>query len=71
MQLKPEERGEKLKYLRYPIALFLVTLYAGLPGMADAHEPLFGLGPHTVGKYSWALESEFERGEHGWFTVMS
>ncbi len=25
------------------------------------HEPLFGLGPHTIGQYSWAVESEMEK----------
>jgi len=33
---------------------------------ARAHEPLFGLGPHTVGQYAWALESELERQNGGW-----
>ena len=41
-------------------------VYFGLPGAASAHEPLFGLGPHTVGQYAWALESELERGHAGW-----
>lgn len=31
-----------------------------------SHEPLFGLGPHTIYQYGYALESEFEKGEHGW-----
>ncbi len=41
-------------------------MYTLLPGSASAHEPLFGLGPHTVGQYAWALESELERGHEGW-----
>jgi len=32
----------------------------------SAHEPLFGLGPHSIGKYSWSLESEVEGGDDGW-----
>ena len=31
------------------------------PIMSMAHEPLFGLGPHTMYKYGFALESEFEQ----------
>lgn len=31
-----------------------------------AHEPLFGLGPHTVGQYVWEVESTMERGQEGW-----
>jgi hypothetical protein len=51
------------------IVLFILCVFAyfGLPGAASAHEPLFGLGPHTVGQYAWALESELERGHEGWF----
>lgn len=52
---------------KYTTAFFIITFNIGFYVAASAHEPLFGLGPHTVGKYSWALESEFERGEHGWF----
>lgn len=48
-------------------AFLIIACQIGLSVAASAHEPLFGLGPHTVGQYSWALESEFERGEHGWF----
>ena len=33
---------------------------------AVAHEPLFGLGPHSIGQYSWAVESQFEKGDDGW-----
>ncbi len=42
-----------------PILVVACTLFLLSP--TQAHEPLFGLGPHTVGKYSWAVESEFER----------
>lgn len=42
------------------------ALSAGFSGRAFAHEPLFGLGPHAVGQYAWALESELERGHEGW-----
>ena len=46
----------------------LLTMMAHLvyPVKATAHEPLFGLGPHTVGQYAWALESEFERSHGVW-----
>ena len=44
------------------ILLALILLVQG----ASAHEPLFGLGPHTVGQYSWALETELERDDNGW-----
>jgi len=37
-----------------------------LAGPASAHEPLFGLGPHSIGKYSWSLESEVEGSDEGW-----
>lgn len=30
-----------------------------------AHEPLFGLGPHTIYQYGLGLETEVERHEHG------
>ncbi len=43
------------------IFLFLIL---GRSGMA--HEPLFGLGPHTIYKYGYALETEFEKGAEGW-----
>ena len=50
---------------------FLVALLcAAGPDSVLAHEPLFGLGPHTVGQYSWALESEMKRGQAGWFNQL-
>jgi hypothetical protein len=58
---------KKLNYRTRTFTIIVSALYALFNGSAAAHEPLFGLGPHTVGKYSWALESEFERGERGWF----
>lgn len=54
-----------MKYL----TLFSFVLTLGCPYLTNrafAHEPLFGLGPHTVGQYAWALESEFEHGHEGW-----
>lgn len=44
---------------------FLISL-VGLTTSAVAHEPLFGLGPHAVGQYAWAVESELEREHEGW-----
>ena len=40
--------------------------WVGLAVPAAAHEPLFGLGPHSIGKYSWSLESGVEGGDDGW-----
>lgn len=36
-------------------------------GWVQAHEPIFGIGPHTVYKDGIGLELEYEReqGEHG------
>ncbi|MFQ6115597.1 MAG: transporter [bacterium] len=48
------------------VYVFAITAVIGFSSLALAHEPLFGLGPHTVGQYSWALESELERGQEGW-----
>lgn len=33
---------------------------------APAHEPLFGLGPHTIYQHGYALESQLEKGDGGW-----
>lgn len=67
--MEKQNDGVKLMNSRY-YQLLLGTVFTilliGLGGQATAHEPLFGLGPHTVGKYSWAVESEFERGDNGW-----
>lgn len=46
--------------------LLVSTLFGVHLESAHGHEPLFGLGPHTVGQYSWALESELEHGHGGW-----
>ncbi len=43
------------------------ALSVARPGVA--HEPLFGLGPHSIGQYAWALESGFEGGDDGWANV--
>jgi hypothetical protein len=50
------------------LILSAATGVAGLgpASPAAAHEPLFGLGPHSIGKYAWALESELEGGDDGW-----
>ena len=37
---------------------------------ASAHEPIFGLGPHTTFQYGYALGMEFERSELGWANNM-
>jgi len=47
---------------RYPHIWFLFSFFLlYFSSSIHAHEPLFGLGPHTIGKYSWALESELEK----------
>lgn len=51
---------------RYLIILKLLIIGTWQINAGYAHEPLFGLGPHTVGQYAWAVESELERGDHGW-----
>jgi len=53
-------------YSKYTTAFLIIACNLGFFVTASAHEPLFGLGPHTVGQYAWAVESNFERGEHGW-----
>ena len=45
------------------IVLMVVAAYSI---QSYAHEPLFGLGPHTIYKYGYALETEFEKGSEGW-----
>ncbi len=46
--------------------LFALILF---PIMNMAHEPLFGLGPHTMYKYGFALESEFEQFDGAWYNT--
>lgn len=36
------------------------------PLVAMAHEPLFGLGPHTIYQYGLGIESQMEQRESGW-----
>ncbi|MFQ5708636.1 MAG: transporter [bacterium] len=55
-----------MKKIFLVVYALLIASSLGLTGPASAHEPLFGLGPHTVGQYAWALESELERGHEGW-----
>lgn len=57
---------EELRYRTFKLIILSLLIYILLPGSASAHEPLFGLGPHTVGQYAWALEAELERGHEGW-----
>lgn len=48
-----------------PVIFFMIAFILSARHLS-AHEPLFGLGPHTVGQYGWALESEVGRGDDGW-----
>lgn len=41
----------------------LVTILIGI-GTAFSHEPIFGIGPHTIHKYGIGLETEFEGGNN-------
>jgi len=50
-----------MKHIIIPRILFAAVLIFLLFRFSGAHEPLFGLGPHTIGKYAWAVESEFEK----------
>ncbi len=54
--------------MRVYVFVFALILLV-LPGAVLAHEPLFGLGPHTIGQYSWAVESEFARNQAGWLNT--
>ncbi len=47
------------------IIIFLSVLWLFATN-AEAHEPVFGLGPHTLYQYGYAFSSEFERGDQGW-----
>ncbi len=43
---------------RFVIIISAIVL---LSGVGNAHEPLFGIGPHTLYKYGFAIESELAR----------
>lgn len=43
------------------VLFLLLTVPAG-----RAHEPVFGLGPHTLYQYGYAISTEFERREASW-----
>jgi len=45
----------------------ILLVFLSVPQIVQAHEPLFGLGPHTMYKYGIALETEFERFDSVWF----
>lgn len=59
-------RHENKQWFLVIFGIAVALICAARPDSALAHEPLFGLGPHTVGQYAWALESEMERGHAGW-----
>jgi len=46
------------KAQKIPVVILLVAL---TPGLARAHEPIFGIGPRTIWKNGFGLETEFER----------
>ncbi len=52
------------KFVIKSLTLLAAILYAN--NLSYSHEPLFGLGPHTIYQHGYALETEFEKGEHGW-----
>lgn len=47
--------------LNLPIMVVILLLVE----QVNAHEPLFGLGPHTIYQYGYALETEFEQSDAG------
>ncbi len=49
-----------IKFMLVPVILLLAIVHL------DAHEPLFGLGPHTIYQNGVGLESALEKGESGW-----
>jgi len=49
------------KYLTLILLTNLATILIGI-GTAFSHEPIFGIGPHTIHKYGVGLETEFEGG---------
>lgn len=57
--------GFRIKSNRTGLIPILVTIIflASFPGHGLAHEPLFGLGPHTIFKGGIGIESKFEK-EH-------
>lgn len=55
----------RLFYARF-ITQLMPGLIAGLINTSFAHEPLFGLGPHTTFQNGFGLESKLENNELGW-----
>ncbi len=49
------------KYFTFILVHILATILTGI-GTAFSHEPIFGIGPHTIHKYGVGLETEFEGG---------
>ncbi len=50
---------------KYLSALIIFGSVLGA-GRVAAHEPIFGLGPHTMYQYGYAFALELERGDRGW-----
>lgn len=50
------------------LALFISLALFGITDVVQAHEPIFGIGPHTIYKDGFGLELEYEReqGEDGY-----
>ncbi|RME02018.1 MAG: transporter [Calditrichaeota bacterium] len=46
--------------------MVFVMAVLGMVNVGFSHEPVFGLGPHTIYQYGYAVGSEFEKGELGW-----
>ncbi|KAA3616806.1 MAG: hypothetical protein DWQ03_01450 [Calditrichaeota bacterium] len=43
--------------------IFTILIVIVLSGALFAHEPLFGLGPHTIYEAGYAIETEFEKSD--------
>lgn len=48
------------------VSIMMLVVFFPLSNAVHAHEPLFGLGPHTLYQYGWAVESEFAKEGRAW-----
>ncbi|MFQ5583230.1 MAG: hypothetical protein ACE5GL_02190, partial [Calditrichia bacterium] len=48
------------------VTRIMIGFIIGTLNNTFAHEPLFGLGPHTTFQNGYGLESELEKNEFGW-----
>jgi len=65
--MKPAKRLQimfRAKVSRALLCLLVASFAMAI--QARAHEPIFGLGPHTIYQYGYALGMEFEKSDFGW-----